>query len=299
MDLDLLRILRGVVKEGSFAAFARQHNMDPSLISRGISRLEKELGVRLFHRTTRRLTLSEAGAVYAARVFPLLEELELAEEAAQSVSAVPQGCLRLSVSNAYGECRLLPHLKEFRALYPDIELDIVFSDDTIDLAYEAVDLAIRLAPEIDRNVICTRLHETCYRVVAHPGFVPEFKEVKDPSELSNHDVIRLKLDGYMSHWRFRRPQGDELEVPIKGNILLNSPMGVKKAMQEGLGPALLATWMIEDELADGTCVDLFPEYEVTAVSFETSAWLIYLNKEYQPAKTRVMIDFLKQRLNSG
>ncbi len=293
----MMHIFSDVVQEGSFAACGRLRGIDPSQVSRAISRLEAELGLRLFHRTTRQLSLTQAGEIYLAKIQPALEEINQAADAARALSNQPQGKVRLTVSQAYGQLRLIPVLNQFRRLYPEISLDVIFSDDNLDLGRDAIDLAIRLAPQIEKEVICTKLHPTRYKIVASPQYIESCTTVlRHPEDLRNHDVLLLNLAKYDSCWMFRSEGSDVCEIPLKGSLSLSSPLALKQAMLQGLGPALLATWMVDEELEYGDCVELLPDYDVTATSFDTAAWLIYLNRKHLPVKTRVTIDFLKKRL---
>ncbi|MEO1460283.1 MAG: LysR family transcriptional regulator, partial [Pseudomonadota bacterium] len=151
MDLDQLQLVSDVARQGSFAAVAREHGLDPSSVSRAIASLEDTLGVRLFQRTTRRLSLTEAGATYLRFAEPALDELKRAQEAALSVSAEPRGTLRISASIAFGQAVLVPALERFRTAMPSVALDLVLTDTPLDLVAERIDLAIRLG-RIDRAV---------------------------------------------------------------------------------------------------------------------------------------------------
>ncbi|MBD2249091.1 LysR family transcriptional regulator [Nostoc sp. FACHB-888] len=164
MDLENLRIFIEVARRGSFAAVARDHNIDPSSVSRVVASLEEELGIRLFQRTTRHLTLTESGNLYLCRVDALLDELEHARDEALAVSVGPIGTLRVTTSVAFGHKFLVPLLPEFRDLFPDLKLELLLTDTNLDLVSERVDLAIRLGPNIQIGVTCVKLFNTRYRV---------------------------------------------------------------------------------------------------------------------------------------
>jgi len=165
----VLRVFLEVVKRGGFAAVARDSNVDPSSISRAIATLESELGGRLFQRTTRKLTLTEAGESFLARIGPLVEELERAREEVASIGSEPSGTLRLSASVAFGQICLVPLLPAFRRAFPRLRLELLLSDANVDLIADRIDLAIRLAPSYRGDVVGSKLFATRYRIAASPA----------------------------------------------------------------------------------------------------------------------------------
>jgi len=295
MDIQSIKLFIEVAQHGSFAATARSRNIDPSMISRVILNLETELDIRLFHRTTRHMTLTEAGEIYLSRIRPALEEIDNAHRAAEALVLTPQGKLRLTVSNAYAQQKLIPLLGEFRLLFPGIELDIVTTDLNLDLAAEKIDLAIRLAPMITKDLVCKKLHSTRYKIVASPAYLKNNKPILEPRDLSSHQSVLFHLNEVQNNWTFKQGN-DEKTVPVNGALTFTNPLSVRQAVLAGYGPALLANWLVKDDLRSGECIDLFPNYDVTATTFDTSAWLLYLNRQSLPIKVRAMIGFLEQKL---
>lgn len=269
--------------------------VEPSSISRAIAALEAELGERLFHRTTRRLALTEAGAIYLARVEPLLMQMDDARREIRSIGRGPLGTLRLSASVAYGQMRIIPLLGMFQQRYPDVTLELILSDVNLDLVGERIDLAIRLAPGVDANVIVSKLADTHYRVVASPGWLSANPLAK-PDDLRQYAALRFTLPGYCDRWLFRGGDGNIEAVPVAGNLLISNMMGLRDAALAGLGPALLAEWMVAEDMKAGRLTDCFPAYQVTATEFETGAWMIYTSRSFLPGKVRAMIDFLREHL---
>lgn len=284
-----------VAHHQSFAAAARVLDVDPSSVSRAVAGIEAQLGLRLFQRSTRQLTLTEAGSVYLARVGPLLDDLDLARDAAAELSAQPSGRVRLTASVAFGQEVIVPHLSDLRAELPEIELELILNDQTIDLVGSQIDIAIRLAPAPKGDLISTRLRSTRYRVVASPQYVDRRGAPQTPEALADHDCLRMTLPDYRTEWRFRQDQ-EESVVGVTGPILISNALALRAAARTGLGPALLADWMTVSDLEDGTLVDLFPDHDVTATTFDTGAWLLYPSRTYLPTKVRAVIDFLRARL---
>ena len=295
MNIQSLKQFLSVVECGSFAAAARASDVDPSQISRTISGLEEDLGIRLFHRTTRSLALTDQGINYYARVRDILDELEAAKEEARLSGQSVTGTLKITLSSAYANAQVIPLLPEFRETWPDIRLELLVTDDTIDLARDGIDLAIRHAPEIEQSVICSKLHDTRYHVVANPEYLSRRKAVEKPADLSDHDLILFDLPDFRKSWLFRRNM-DQETIPVQGALVVSSALAIQKAMLDGMGVALLPDWLVKNDLASGACMDLFPDYRVAAHSFETGAWILYPSRKFLPAKTRVMIDFLRRKL---
>ncbi len=299
MNIGALKQALQVARLGSFAAVARAGDVDPSLVSRATASLEAELGFQLFQRSTRRLTLTEAGALYLDRVEAIIDELDAAREAAMSIHAGPRGLLRLTASASFGEICLSPAVPGFRAAYPDLRLELIFTDRNVDLVAEQIDLAIRLAPAIEGDLVCTKLFDTRYRVCASPDYITRMPALNAPSDLQAHDALLFALPGYRRRWLFRDGRGRTQDVLVNGGIITSNAMTLRQGMLNGLGPALLADWLIDADLKAGRCVDLFPHHEVTATSFETAAWLVYPSRRFLPNKVRCMIDFLRHRLGNG
>jgi DNA-binding transcriptional LysR family regulator len=299
MDIHALTLFATVARRGSFAAVAKERNIDPSSVSRAVADLEAELGLRLFQRTTRSMTLTEAGDLYLARIEPLIEELGRARDAAAQVTGAPRGLLRITASVTFGQTRIVPLLAEFHARYPELRLDCLFTDANVDLVADRVDLAIRLAPVIEGDLIAAKLVDTRYRVVASPAYLARHAPIRGPRELSLHKVLLFNLKAYRTRWLFRDRDGREEAVPISGDITITPAGSLLAAAIAGLGPALLPDWLVDDAIAAGALVDLFPDHDATATTFETAAWLVYPSRAYLPSKVRVMADFLRERMSAA
>lgn len=295
MDLETLRIFAEVAHRGSFSEVARSRGTEPSTIARAVGVLEAELGERLFHRTTRKLSLTEAGALYLVRTEPLVAQLEEAGAEARAIGRGPVGTLRLSVSVSYGMVCLVPVLERFRALYPELTIELLMNDAQVDLVREGIDLAVRLAPAAEGNLVATRLASTHYRVVAAPGWLAAHP-MGAPADLAQEDVLRFTLPGFRDRWVFRDAAGQEKTVPVSGRLLISSAAALREAALIGMGPALLADWMIARDLAAGTLVDCFPAHAVAATSFDTGVWALYPSRSFLPGKVRAMLDFLRAEL---
>jgi len=296
MDTEALKTVTLVAQQGSFAAAARILSVDPSSVSRIVAAVEADLGLRLFQRSTRSLSVTEEGEAYLARLVPLLEELDHAQDAAREVSCHPAGTVRLTTSVAFAHTCVVPHLADFAAQYPDISLEILPSDANLDLTANSIDLAIRLAPEPTGDLISTKLMDTRYRVVASPGYLANSDLLSVPTDLQNHNCLRFALPDFRTRWRFLTAAEDLIEVPVSGNLIIANALSLRRAALDGLGPALLADWLIESDISAGALVDVFPNIECTATEFDTAAWVLYPSRSYLPQKVRATIDFLRAAL---
>ncbi len=296
MNLRTLELLSAVARRGSFAAVAKEEGLDPSSISRAIAELEAELGVRLFQRSTRSMRLTEAGDLYLARVEPMIEDMARARDEAARVSGAPRGLLRLTASVTFGQTRIVPLLPAFRARHNELQVDCLFTDANVDLVAERVDLAIRLAPTVEGDLIATKLMDTRYRVVASPAYLAAHPPLTVPADLSAHRVLLFNLRAYRNRWLFRDAAGREEAVGIAGDVTLAPAGSLFAAALAGLGPALLPDWLVDEAVAKGELIDVFPLHAATATTFDTAAWLVYPSRAYLPNKVRVMIDFLKEAM---
>ena len=297
MDLSVLQIYVEVIRQGSFAAVARERNIDPSSVSRAIANLERELGVKLLQRTTRQISATEVGMTYYNRIEPLVEELQQAVDLITDISNSPQGTLRVTSSVSFGiEC-IVPLLPKFTANYPELTVELLLTDSVIDLLAERVDLAIRLGLLEDSTLIARRLIKTSYAVCASSQYLARQGEPNTPQDITQHNCLLFPLAGFRSRWLFKGQNGTVETIPVTGNILIKNAIALKHCALSGMGLALLPHWLIDSELESGTLVKVLKEYRVTATSFDTSAWLVYPSRAYIPLKVRLFIDFLQQHIS--
>ena len=256
--------------------------------------LEAELGVRWLQRTTRAMVLTEAGEAYLARVLPLIDELARARDEATSLRTDPAGTLRLTASVAFGQECLVPLLSELRSTFPRLKFELLFTDTNLDLVAERIDLAIRLAPSFRADVVGVRLFPTRYRIVASPDYLAREGGIRTPDDLGVRPCLLMSLPGFRSRWLLRRG-AETWDVPVQGDVVMSSALPLRAAAVAGLGPALLADWLVRDDLAAGRLVDAMPDHEATATTFDTAAWLLYPSRDHLPRKVRSIMDFLRQR----
>jgi DNA-binding transcriptional LysR family regulator len=293
MDIEALRIFVDVMKHGSFAAVARQRDIDPSAVSRSISALEAELGVRLLQRTTRKLAPTEAGAEYYARVEGPLHEVQRAGQQAVDLLGQPTGMLRVTACTSFGQRMLAPLLPKLRDRYPQLTIELVLADHHVDIVDEQIDLAIRFGRKPGAGFIASRLVPRKFYVCASPAYLEKHGRPEHPRDLRLRDCLLFPMQGYRSVWKFRSEGEKPFQVPVAGHLIVSHGMTMTACALQGLGPALLPDWLCGEEVASGILVNLFPDYECTATDFDTAAWLVYPSRDYIPLKLRVFIDFLR------
>ncbi|WP_170431528.1 LysR family transcriptional regulator [Ruegeria arenilitoris] len=294
METGLLRTFSGVARLGSFAAQAREVGLDASAISRQIALLEASLGVTLFERTTRRLSLTDAGRLYLERALPLLDALDEVRDETRDVVAEPSGLLKVTTSVAFGERWLLPRVPAFRAAFPKIDLELRLTDSVVDIAAEGIDLALRLGPRVEGALVAAKLFDTRYRVVASPDYIARAGRPATPADLPAHDGLVFAIPRFREGWMFRQgPTGKVVRASPRPAVVISNALGIRRACLDSVGIALLADWTVGDDIERGGLMDLFPDHEVSATDFESAAWAVYPSRSYVPARLRVFIDHLK------
>lgn len=296
MDLNSIQLFVDVVQRSSFAEVARMRNIDPSSVSRSIRKLEDTLGFRLFQRTTRKLSLTEAGKSYFTQVEGLVATFLQAGEQALDLSNEPIGIIRVTACTSFGQKMLVPLLPVMREKYPKLLIDLVLSDSQVDIVEQQIDVAIRFGKKPSDDFICTELAPRKFMVCASPRFIKSNNITNNPSCLSELECLRFSMPGYRDAWKFRQHNKKDIAVPVSGHLLISHGMTMTASTVAGLGVSLLPDWLCRDELLDGSLVNLFPDYECAAADFDTFAWLVYPSKDYMPLKLSAFIDCLRSEV---
>lgn len=299
MDVSVLRTFVEVMRRGSFAAVARARNVAPSSISRSIGGLEDELGVRLFQRTTRRLSPTEAARAYFDQLDPLIDDLEGAAQVARDASKRPRGILRVTAPVSFAQVNLMPILPELARRHPELSFDLELTDAVSDLVEGRFDVAVRLGRLGSSSLIAHRLCPMISVVCASPTYLRQHGRPKSPNALVGHQLLRYPVPSAPPRWRFRDEEGRVLDVPVVARVTVANGLALKQCALAGLGLALLPRWNVADALHTGTLVDVFPDHSVTNSEFDLSAWVLYPSREYLPLKVRVFVDFLKEQFAAG
>jgi DNA-binding transcriptional LysR family regulator len=285
-----MRTFCAVAEAGSFVRAAEALDFSKAAVSRYVASLEARLGVRLLHRTTRRLSLTDEGEVFHARSKDLLAGLEEAEAELHLRSGAARGVLRISAPVTFGILHLAPLWGAFRERHPQVHLDLTLSDRTVDLVEEGYDVAIRIAALPDSTLVSKRLASTRIVLCASPRYLEASGVPKHPSELARHSVIAYRYWSTGDEWQFDGPTG---RVSVRTRPVVHSNNGdTCRAMAlEHRGVILQPTFLVGRELADGTLVELMPEYR----SLELDIYALYPTRKHVSPKVRALIEFLGQR----
>lgn len=285
-----MSVFGAVVRQGNFARAAKQLGMTASGVSRRISRFELRLGVRLFNRTTRQMSLTDAGEALATRCEDILEAISEAEEVAIRLGATPSGTLRVAASNAFSVFVVLPLLRRLREKYPDLHVVIVQGDGPIDILQRNADLAI--SPELPggESFIARKLIEDPWVICAAPEYLERHGAPTTPEDLFNHDCLTIHAsDRTRDRWSFRNPDGsDARSLPIEG-VVSGIGLVVREAVLAGLGIGCIARLIVQSDLKAGRLVPLLEAYMPENTR---SIYAIYPSRTHLSAKVRVFLDEL-------
>ncbi|SDE03144.1 DNA-binding transcriptional regulator, LysR family [Massilia sp. PDC64] len=275
---------------GSFSEAARRLGLTPAAVSRNVAMLEKNLGVRLFQRTTRRLTLTEAGERLRADIGGKLDDLQAALAAVSTGQAEPAGVLKVSMPPLLGMGYLMPLLPDFRARYPRVRPEWHVESRQVDLVGEGYDAAIGGGFDLAQGVVARRLAPAHLVVVAAPAYLRERVPPDRPAGLEECDWIALRSlqSGRIRTWTLRNTAGEEAVFDPVPALVLNDPGAVREAALLGLGAALLAMPDVLPQLEQGSLVRLLPDWFADAGEIS----LYYANRALLPAKTRVFVDYV-------
>ena len=227
-----------VVNSGSFTAAAHTLGVSKSHVSQQISRLEDRLNTRLLHRTTRKISLTETGAIYYEQCRQVVEELEAAEQAVTSLQQEIKGQLRISAPNLIGEALMVPALAQFLTQHPQLDIELHLSGHRVDLVDERFDLAVQLGARKDINVVNKLLAPTNFHLVASPDYLQRHDPPQTPADLKQHQCLHFLDAGVSRPWHFKGP-GGTVSVSIKSRWRSNSGYALRSAAEQGLGLAYL------------------------------------------------------------
>ncbi|MDR4516622.1 MAG: LysR family transcriptional regulator [Nitrosomonas sp.] len=290
-DLNLFVIFARVVESGSFAEAARRMDISRSAVSKAVSKLEKNLGAQLLNRSTRHLSLTEAGTVLAEHAVHILDEAEQAERVVNSMQAEPRGMLKVCASVAFGTLHVAPALADFLSRYPEIRIDLTITDRPVDLVGEGYDVIIRVTNEPDVNLVARKLAPVRRKLCATPQYFQHNGTPQTPEDLIKHNCLDYTLSGEQGYWNFTGPEG-VIAVPVSGTLRINDDDALSQAVLGGLGIALLPTFTVGKDLQNGKLQAVLSEY----IAVERYVYVCYLPSRHVPAKVRSFIDFLLQRI---
>jgi DNA-binding transcriptional LysR family regulator len=283
------RMFVAVMELGSFAKAAEKHGTSSGQASKMVTRLEKELGVRLINRTTRSLSPTEVGQAYFERIRLLLEEIDLLDQSVKNQSGSVTGRLKLTAPMALGETRLAPALIAFAQKYPGVELDVHFSDRIVNLVEEGFDAAIRIGNPSDSSLIARKLCVSRIVLAASPAYLKQHGVPQMPQDLANHQCIIDSNFRDPNIWKFRNPSGDEpLRMSVSGRLRFSSADACLVAAHCGLGITRTPSFIAGPLFAEGKLVPILPDYEEAPNGIH----ILYPPGRHLAIKVRALVDFL-------
>jgi len=285
-----MQTFAAVVDLGSFVRAAETLSLSKAAVSRHVGDLEARLGVRLLHRTTRRLALTEEGQVFHARCKELLSGLDEAESELTSRNRSASGLVRVNAPVTFGILHLAPLWGEFMALQPNVTLDVTLVDRVVDLVEEGYDLAVRIAATLPSSTLVSRRLSTARLVpCASPQYLKRHGTPRHPEELAQHPIIAYSYLATKDEWHFDGPQG-EFVIRTRPRMHTNSGETCRAAALAHQGIILQPTFLVGEDLATGRLVELMPEFP----SVEIGIYAVYPTRKHVSAKVRVLIDFLAE-----
>ena len=286
-----LEAVLAVARHRGFRPAAVELGMSTSALSSAVAGLEARLGVRLFHRTTRSVSLTEAGEQFVARIGPALSEIRGATEAATSQRQRPAGTLRINAALGAARMVFAPLVVEYLRRYPDMNLDIVTEGRLIDIVAEGFDAGLRPSELVPRDMIRVPIgRDMRMAVVARPEYFARHPKPKSPSDLARHQCIRARLpNGAPYRWEFAK-RGETLHVDVPGPLILDAPLLMLDAVRAGVGLAHLAEWYVAEDLAAGRLVRVLQEWTPPFAGLA----LYYPAGRHMPAGLRGFIDLIRE-----
>jgi DNA-binding transcriptional LysR family regulator len=289
-DLEAWAVFAAVVEHRSFTAAADAIGVNKATVSKAIARLEARLGQSLFHRTSRRLALTEAGKPLADHARRLLDGALAAEEAARDGAGSPAGRIRVAAPLGFGVANVAPLLATFLAQHPAIEIDLQLSDAQVDIVAGGFDLALRIADLADSSLRARRLGDIRTHLVAAPAYLVAHGTPTHPAELAGHRL--LGYTNVAGPWRFRDSAGGEIAVPASGPLAANTGEALVPALLAGLGIARLPGFIIGTQLDAGALVELLPDWPTPPIGLH----LLTPPSPLRPARVEALIAFFAQHL---
>ncbi|QLH12998.1 LysR family transcriptional regulator [Paracoccus pantotrophus] len=290
-ELTTNKALLQVVESGSFSAAALEMGVSVATIARHVNSLETRLGVRLLHRTTRSLSLTEPGQIYCDQMRDLLRQFDTVKRGISSYQKDAKGLLRVHLRHSIGNQVIVPALPAFIEQYPSIKLEVTLTDEREDLVAQGIDVAVWLGNLQDSSLIARRLSPGHRMVCCSPSYVSRYGMPRSPEELTSHNCIVYRAKSYDSSWRFSR-DGQTTTVEVSGNLESPSSAVLMTAVLNGLGLAMLQSTMIRPALAAGELLNVFPDYDVSSTAEDVGLFAVYPGTKQTSPKTRAFIDFL-------
>lgn len=294
--LNKLKIFIKIVECGNFSQAAKALNTTTSSVSRHIDNLERELGVKLFNRTTRHVGLTESGDILLGSAKKLINDFDATINAIKPAINDPEGHLKISVFESFGRLCICPLLPKFLSMYPKVSIDIALENRITNLYRDEIDLAIRIGEPNDSSLIMKKLLNNRAIVCASHQYLENNSCPQTPNELKRHNCLTVKTNNLGNYWYFRQ-QKKYQKVPIKGNLISQGGAPLLIAAKQHAGILLLSHWMIRNELEQNELVEILPEWRASLYeSGSENVYAVFKSNKYIKPALRAFIDFIAGEL---
>jgi len=282
-----------VVEEGSFTGAARALGQTKSSISKQVAKLEDRLGARLLNRTTRRLSLTEAGRVFYERSRKGLADIEDAQAEVSRLQGEPRGTLRINAPMSFGILHVAPALPEFMKRYPDVTVDMNLDDRKVDVIEGGFDVSVRISDLPDSSLVARRIAPCRHAIVAAPAYLEQYGTPRAPEELRDHNIITYRYQESALDWHFQTPGNKPISVPVSGSLMMNNSLALRAALLEGMGITRTPTFVVGKDIQDGRLTPILRDYE----TLEVTIFLVYPQRRHLSPKVRAFVDFMAERIS--
>jgi DNA-binding transcriptional LysR family regulator len=289
-NLAAMAIFVRVVEDKGFSSAAQALGLSKSAVSKHVAALENRLGVRLLNRTTRRLSLTDAGTAYFERAQKIVAEAEEADREVAMHQTTPRGQLRVNAPMSFGVRHIAPAIPEFQAKHPEVLIDLTLNDRMVDLVDEGYDLAVRITRLADSSLVARKLAPFRRVICASPGYFRQHARPVRPQDLKNHNCLIYTLTASPEEWRLQGAQGVET-VRVTGNLRCNNGDVLREALLAGVGIAPMPTFLVGDDLRSGKLEAVLMEWSDSQASINA----VYPHGRLLQPKVRAFIDFLAAR----
>ncbi|UDU81208.1 LysR family transcriptional regulator [Pseudomonas sp. HN2-3] len=285
------------VRCGGYSAAARKLGVATSSVARQVAALESELGTTLITRSTRRNSPTDLGQAYFDNAVSILDALAAADSMVTDRGTEAKGKLRISVPVEFGRRLISPHLGRFLAAHPALEVSLNLSDERVDLYKDRIDLSVRLGSTVSsEEVICSTIGHFQRWLVASPSYLEQHGTPTQPGELTDHSCMRFDYGGPLLDWHFE-VDDETVPVSVQGRMQSNNADVLMQAAVAGQGIALLADWLVAEDVQHGRLTRLLPEYEVNPMSVNSSINIIYLPINRESTRIKAFTQFMKELLS--
>ncbi len=285
-SIEDFRIISSIYRTLSLTVSSEEFNISPATMSKKLKAIEDRLGKRLFNRSTRKLSPTEDGEIYYNYCIEILEKVDSFEQ--NTTQTEPEGVIKFTTSTTFARLYLMPVIKKFVKKYPKVKVDMILTDQVIDIIKEGIDVAIRIAPLKDSSLISRRIGDGRLVICASKEYVKKHGVPKTPSDLRNHNCITFGS----SNWTFQKGRKEQT-VKVKGDVRINYGEMLAQAVESDMGISILSLWLIHNQIKSSKVVTLLDDYEL---SNQPDIYLVYPEKNLIASKTRVFIDFIVDEL---